>query len=807
MKRRISDHHPPHLFDSGERSMNARETNMQHPYGHFADDGGAFVVTDPATPRAFDNFLWNDSVFSCVQQTGVGYCDVQIGDKEAIKLYTGEGRVCDIEVFGRETLMSRLIYVRDNETGQFWNVGWEPVRRPYESYACEHGLGYTRITSQTEGIASSLLLFVPPGRESVELWRLTLANPSGRRRSLTVFAYNQYGIQYKWGFNSYGDTIYRGAWFDAGLNAMVIQKHPYIAPHQYLTGFFTADRPADGYDGSRDLFVGLYHTLNEPQAVAAGHCTNAPGSSESTVGVLQFNLELAPGQQEAIQLISGLTDAPAHIAEIRARCFGGFDALFAALQEEKAKLTARNAITTPDPHFNRLVNGWLKQQTLYGATWCRWGWMGYRDVVQHAGGISSFEPQRTRAVLLEALRRMNRNGLAVRGWNPLDTKSYSDSTLWLVYTLCWYLKETGDFALLDEPVPYLDGGEGSVLDHLHAAMTLLEESKGAHGLCLIKFGDWNDSLTGIGKQGRGESVWLSMAYIHAVDLMAGLLRHRGDAARTADYAVRCETMRAAVRQHAWDGEWFLRCYDDNGRPVGSHTCEEGKIFVNTQSWALIAGVADAGQTASMLAACDRLLMTEVGYRLVAPPYLKRDDFIGRISYLEPGICENGTIYSHGNAFMIYALLMHGYADKAYEVFRRISPGYLNSPEDPKRRAPAYVYANCFFGPEHRNRALQMEFTWVTGSVSWFYNAILDYMLGVRREYDGLTIDPALPSGWNEVRIVRTFRGRTFDVRIRRTGKGRTLKLNGKPVEGTFLSLSQCGETNDVDVTLPEEKPT
>lgn len=773
---------------------------MKHPYGHFHQDGMAFVVTDPATPRAFDNFLWNDSVMSCVQQTGVGYCDVQIGETEGIKLYTGEGRICDIEVFGRETLLSRVVYVRDNATGEFWNVGWEPVRKSYTAYACEHGLGYSHIKSTTSGIASSLLLFVPPGREAVEMWKLAVSNPGPSRRSLTVFVYNQYGLQYKSGFKSYGDMIYRGAWFEAGHNAMIIQKHPQVAPHAFLTGYLTADRKADGYDGSRDGFVGIYNTLSEPQAVVAGHCTNRPGSSEATVGVLQFNLELAPGQEETIRLLSGLTDAPERLTELRPRLFGSFDAQFDALKAEKAKLVARNQITTPDSYFNSLANGWLKNQTLYGATWGRWGWMGYRDVVQHAWGVSSFEPERARRVLVAALARQYRSGLALRGWNPLDTKVYSDSALWLVATACDYLKETGDFALLDEKVRFFDEGEGTVWAHLHAALDYLETNKGKHDLCLIKFGDWNDSLTAIGKAGRGESIWLSMAYVRGLELMTELGQRVGRKTEAADYHARAEAMRKAIRTHTWDGEWFIRCFDDEGRPVGSHTNEQGRIYVNAQSWALLSKVATPEQTEAMLKSCDELLMTDMGYRLVAPPYLKRDDYIGRISYLEPGICENGTIYFHGNAFMIYALLQNGQADRAYELFQRAAPGYLPDAKNPKNGAPPYIFANCYYGPEHRNRPFQMEFTWVTGSVSWFVNAILDYWVGVRREYDGLTIDPMLPSGWNDLKVNRTFRGKTFAVQVRRTGK-RSLTLNGREVDGKYVSLATCSERNVVDVTV------
>ncbi len=781
-------------------AVTRENVQSDYRYGRFSEDGMSFFVTNPATPRAFDSFLWNDSVMSCVHQTGVGTCDVQIDESEAIQVFAGVGRVCDVEVYGRDHLMSRLVYVRDNETGEFWNVGWEPVCREYDFYECEHGLGYTRITSETCGIRSSLLLFVPLGNDPVEVWELTHENVSGRSRDLSVFVYNQYSLTYMWGFESYGDMLYRGAWFEPSCNAMIVQKHPYIAPHGHLTAFLTADRPVDGHDGSRRHFVGDYSTLSAPEAVVNGACTNTPGSCEATIAALQFDISLGSGETEVTGLINGLADGLEQVENLASRYLSSIGETFEELRRTKRAMVEKNAVATPDPHFDRIVNVWLKQQSAFGAKWCRWGYMGYRDIVQHGMGVSSFAPDRTREILVAAIAHMNSSGVALRGWNPVDTKPYSDSTLWLVYTLTAYLKETGDIDFLHARVPYYDGGDGTVLEHIERALDFLERNKGSHGLCLIKFGDWNDSLTNIGKEGRGESVWLSMAYIHALNEMSGLYEFIEDGDKALYVQGRAESMRRAVRASSWDGKWFVRCFDDRGHPVGSHANEEGSIYLNTQSWAIIAGVDDPEQRRSMLDACRQNLMTKVGYRLLAPPYLTRDDHIGRISYLEPGICENGTIYSHGNAFMFLAQLMAGMGEEAYETFTCLTPGYMSSSDCPKQKCPPYVYANGHYAPEHRNNAMQVEFTWVTGSVAWWYNSVLEYMLGFRRDYDGITIDPCLPSAWPKASLQRNFRGKSFDVDIRRTGEF-SLMLNGCAVEGRYLPLSSCSDENLVEVTV------
>jgi cellobiose phosphorylase len=452
-----------------------------HKFGHFNSDGTEFVVTDPNTPRAFDNFLWNDAIFSNVQQTGVGYADYQVGDKEAIQLMTGVGRICDFDVFGRDHLMSRLIYIRDNETGEYWNVNWEPVGRKPESYTCTHGLGYSTIASTTDSIANSFRIFVPTGSDPVELWTLDTKNNSSRKRKLSVFVYTQFQFKFKWGFDSYGDMIFRSSVFSKDLNSIVAKKNPHRRPHDFLTGFLTADVPVAGFDGTRNAFVGLYNTLQNPQAVINGKCTNTPGSCDATIGALQFDLELNPGESKQINLILGATNSEAGVAAFRDKYFGQFESHLQALKKNKAAMIARNQVQTPDEHFNRTANAWVKQATLYGATWCRWGWNGYRDIVQHGFGVTTFEPQRTRSILLEALRYQYKSGLALRGWNPVDEKAYSDSALWLVFTLIAYLKETGDLALLDETVPFYDGGSATVREHIDQALNFLESNKGQHG--------------------------------------------------------------------------------------------------------------------------------------------------------------------------------------------------------------------------------------------------------------------------------------------------------------------------------------
>ena len=775
-------------------------------YGHFSEDGKEYIVTDPATPRQFDNFLWNKSLFSNITQTGTGYLDYQFGDTEAIQLLTGNGRICDFDVFGRENLMSRLLYIRDNESGVFWNVNWEPVCAEYERYACIHGLGYTVIDSVTAGIGGRFSVCVPDGSDAVELWKLSVTNLSGSRRNLSLFTYNQFQFRYKWGFDSYGDMLYRSAGFVPGVNAVVADKHPHIRPHNYLKGYLTADCPIDAWDGSRDAFVGLYGNLASPKAVREGRCHNIPGSSDATIGAAQFNFTLEPGGEKTICFILGAADSINGIGEMREKYLGEFDKAMEELKSAKEDLLCVHRVKTPDSYFDSLFNFWMKEQSLFGAAWCRWGWNGYRDIVQHAMGVASFQPERTKDIIRVAMRYQYESGLAVRGWNPLDTKPYSDCALWLCFTLAAYIRETGGTEILKERIPFFDHGETDVLGHAESALRFLEEHKGSHGLCLIKFGDWNDSLTAVGKEGRGESVWLSLAYGEALREIAGLYAFLGEEVKKKDAEKRRSNILAAVNANAWDGKWYLRCFDDAGGKIGSAENEEGRIFIEPQAWALITGAAGPERAADLTASCDELLQTGQGYKLLSPTFTRVDERIGRLSSLEPGICENGTIYTHCNIWMIMGMLRcgNGMAERAYEQFKRITALY-HTPEDHKDKCPPYVYANCYYGPDHRNNAYQMEFTWITGSIAWINRVTAEEFLGVKADYTGLVIQPGAPSAWGDYTYTRSYRGAAYEISFhKQQGRpcgGVRLTVDGKITEGNTVPVFSDGKKHYVDVEI------
>lgn len=778
---------------------------MEYKYGYFNESGDEFIITAPNTPRPFDNFLFNDACYANVHQTGIGCFDYQINGTEGIQLYTGVGRICDYDVFGKDHLYNRLVFIRDNETGEFWTLNWEPVCHPYQSYKCTQGLGYTIVENKTSDTLGTLRLFVPTGNDACEIWKLSVKNEGDKKRSYSVFTYSQIQFKFKWGFDSYGDTMYRGTRFDEGRNTFYMNKHPFIKPHNYLTAFMVADEKITGSEGCQNVFIGEYGTIASPEVVREGVSHNSIGSANATICSLRFDFELEAGENKDISMLLGAGECEDDSVRMAEKYLACQDEYFEATKKYYKDLYSKNHITTNDEHFDRLINFWGKHATHFGATWCRWGYNGYRDIVQHGFGVVSFKNERTKQILKEAIQNQYSSGMAVRGWNPVDTKAYSDSALWLEFTLTAYLRETGDVEFLNEVYPFRDEGEATVLGHMDRALDFLESNKGEHNLLLIKFGDWNDSLTGVGKEGRGESVWLSIAYAQALYEMAELAKFLGMPEKEQSYLARREAIKTAINENAWDGEWYRRCYTDNGSPLGSKENKYAKMFMEPQCWSLISGVASEERANTIIKAMNEHMATPVGYLLLTPSYKEFDPTIGRISSMEPGICENGTIYSHTNIWMILGLLKYGKADLAYELFKKIAPGYIiGDNTEIKNKCLPYMFSNCYFGPEHRNSAFQMEYSWITGSVAWYTNTMENYLVGLRPTYEGLVVDPHLP--FDKAKMTREFRGATYEISIsnpslKYKADSLDITVDGKKLDGVIVPDFKDGKKHTVVVTV------
>ena len=648
-------------------------------------------------------------------------------------------------------------------------------------------------------------IFVPTGSDPVEIWKLGIKNEGKGKRSYSIFTYSQIQFKFKWGFDSYGDTMFRCTRFDEGRNTFYMSKHPFIVPHNYLTAFMSADYKISATEGCQNVFVGEYGTIASPEVVREGVSRNSIGSANATICSLRFDVELEAGAEQTINLMLGAGDCEDVSLALTEKYLANQDKYFEETKKYYHDLYSKNHITTSDEHLDRLINFWGKHATNFGATWCRWGYNGYRDIVQHGFGVVSFKNERTKEILREAIKNQYASGMAVRGWNPVDTKAYSDSALWLEFTLTAYLRETCDLEFLSEVVPFRDEGEATVFGHMDRALDFLESNKGVHDLLLIKFGDWNDSLTGVGKEGKGESVWLSIAYAQALLEMAELAAHLGLKDKEANYLSRRESITKAINENAWDGDWYRRCYTDNGSPLGSKQNKYAKMFMESQCWSLVSGVASEERANTIIKAMDEHMATPVGYMLLTPSFKEFDPTIGRISSMEPGICENGTIYSHTNIWMILGLLKYGKADLAYDLFKKIAPGYVfGDNAEIKNKCLPYMFSNCYFGPEHKNSAFQMEYSWITGSVAWYTNTMENYLVGARPTYAGLVIEPHLP--FDKASMKREFRGATYEIEINNPEKKYKnvtveVTVDGAKIEGNIVPSFADGKTHKVTVNV------
>ncbi len=717
-----------------------------------------FIET-PEPQRRYDNMLYNEAYFMMIDQYGNGY-----GNHAS-----GEGYINNIVEH------DRIIYIRNNDNGEFFSVGFDPVFKDFQKFKCTQGLNYQIIENITDSIKVIWRIFVPVGKDPLEIWDFKIETTDSKKRNLSLFTCLEIPIQ---GVDTYGGPIYRLAKYFSEIEGIFVcgdaQKFDEIDFPKH-NGFITSNKTPVGYDASFEAFVGKRKTTKSPIAVETGKCGNSFASAIKTCGGLQFDFQLQDAEKYEMRFIVGACENLDSIKNFKEKYLTGnlenckfFDELKTDREEKMAKLQ----VETPCDSINNMLNSWAVQQAHYLATWCRWGYKGYRDIVQMSQGVLFWDQKLARKNLREALTHQYNDGFALRGWNPLDPLRYADCASWNISAITEYVKETGDFEFLDEVVPYFDEGEATVYQHLMQVMIRLHEDRGNHGLCLAFFGDWNDSLTGVCRKGKGETVWLSMAFCKCSLIMKELAEFLGkndDAKLMENWH---KEMADNINKNAWDGDWYLCALDDEGKPIGSHKNDEGKIFLNMQSWAQLGKVCDDEKWEIANQSVYKYLNSGWGLTLNWPTYTKPAPNVGRLSYLRPGICENGSVYSHGNAFYFLAFLDRNDADSALKVWEDIHPA---NPNRPFKNQPN-VFANGFYGPDHDYNPGMSEHIWTTGSASWLVPGVVENMIGLRRTYDGIIIKPCIPKDWETVKISREYRGTKYNVTINNPSlKGENVK--------------------------------
>lgn len=803
-------------------------------YGRFSEDASEFIITDPETPRPWVNYLTNEQYCAVISQCAGGYSFYKDCRSDRITRWAPENWHFDRP--------GRYLYIKEGK--QFWSATYQPTRVSPDFFEARHGLGYTHIKTRTRGIESTATYFVPVS-DPCEVWLFTITNSSNKTRQLEFFPYVEWllgdyhlELRYRNIMN-----LYNRVWFDEKSKAIFAKKTAAwgdlnIQPFSYQV-FFASSLPVHGYVTFKDAFLGRYNTEERPEMLSDDSFKNVPlCSGEDGVAVLRHRVSLKPKQSLTFTVVMGQA-SPKEVLPLITRYRNVTNAKeelkrVQALWRERILENVR--VETPDESFNQMMNVWVKYQLYICNFWSRSpsyyhegsGGRGYRDSCQDGEGILSINTEHAKQKILRIATLIRKDGTSAPGWSdttgPYGHRPNKDHPVWLTVTVSSYIKETGDVDFLKTPLSYLKDswirgwdvdhefrggpktdGEGSLFEHLWRNLDFTFSDVGERGLPLIGHADWNDAIDAAGIKLRGESVWLAQALVRSLKILAELAELIHETQKALELRKRAQVMTDRVNQRCWDGEWYVRGYTDSGSVYGSRVNREGKIFINTQSWALLADMVSPGQKEKVIASVLKYLDRPHGLALFFPAYSKWDPSLGRISMFSEGTKENAAIFCHATTFMVVAELMHGYGDIGYRHLKAIMPN-AQSDYDLYKTEP-YVYAEYLVGPENPTRYGEGAFTWVTGTAGWTFMAATEWLLGARRDYQGLRIEPCLPKHWKRCRIVRPFRGATYDIEISNPyglERGRPrVSVDGKELADNLIRPHQDGKVHKVSVVLEE----
>jgi len=783
---------------------------MDYTYGRFIDDGTAFLITRPDTPRPWLNHLSNELYGVCLSQLGYGYSYYRAEIALRVTAMTVDTYVPVDPPTGR------FIYLHDLDSKEAWPA--TPLANSefdkYDDYLCRDGLGEWQLGALRNGVHTTFHVFVPQTDDPVELWQLTFENRSRGARRLRFFP------QVEWYLSSHPATYtdvfaFNRARYDEKSGSIIATMTNPESCIMYGS-FMTGDYRPTGHDAGKTAFFGREGNLLSPEVPRLGRCRNSGAVAERMVGVVSGDLVLRPGEAKSVRLLLGVAENPRTVARLKRKYLAE-----GARERELEKLRARwrtilnvQCVKTPERAFNMAANTWLKYQLTHTAKWTRGLDRGYRDILQDSMGVAPFWPEYTRRRLLQTLAFQFSNGMAMRQWSeiggPHDLRMHRDSPSWVIWCLEQYLLQTGDFGLLQEDVPFFDGGSATVYEHTLRSVRILYQERGTHGLCLIGDGDWNDALNEIGKKGRGESVWLSCSAVVAARKVAELARHLGDTKVAREMTRKADALVKQINKVAWYKGQYTYAFDDDGSRIGCPDNPDGKLHLNVQTWAIFGGIADGEKRKRLFQLIDRRLDTPFGPVLIHPPYRKYQSYVGRISGMVPGMFENGAVYSHGVSMKVRADCHAGRGDKAFESFMKAQP--INPEHDRDRvLVEPFASTNFFLGPGSKERFGAALYSWHSGSTSWFFLEAHQYILGLRPEYEGLRIDPCIPSQWKEAEAWATVRGARYHLVVQNPqGRQRgvaELTVDGESVAGTLIPYRKAGATCEIVARLGQEVPT
>lgn len=809
-------------------------------YGFFDDERREYVINNPRTPWPWINYLGNEDFFGLISNTAGGYAFYKDAKFRRLTRYRYNNVPMDSG--------GRYFYIREGET--IWNPGWKPCKTELESYECRHGMGYTTLTGVHNGVKAELLFFVPLQTHG-EVHKLMLTNQGSGVKRLQIFSFLEWAL---WNAATDMENFQRN--FSTGeveVEGSVIYHKTEYRERRNHYAFYSVNQPIDGFDTDRESFFGLYNGFEEPQVVREGKPRNSVAHGWSPIASHYLEVELQPGESRELIFLLGyaendpqekwdnggaLNKRKAQEMIARFDSVVKVDSAFAALRNYWDQLLGNFRVKTGEVKLDRMVNIWNQYQCMItfcfsrSASYFESGigrGMGFRDSNQDLLGFVHQIPERARERIIDIASTQFHDGSCYHQYQPLTKKGnneigggFNDDPLWLILGTTAYIKETGDFGILDTAVPY-DNEEGSevpLFNHLTVSFDHVINNLGPHGLPLIGRADWNDCLNlncfshdpnesfqtteNRSEGSKAESLMIAGLFVVCGRDYAELCTRLGKDEEAARARTHVDRMVEAVKQHGWDGEWFLRAYDYNGYKIGSKENIEGQIFIESNGWCSMAGIGlEEGMTVKALNAVKERLDCEHGIVLNNPPYTKYYIEYGEISSYPPGYKENAGIFCHNNPWIIIGETVLGRGDRAWEYFRKICPSYSETISDLHKVEP-YVYAQMIAGKDAFKPG-EAKNSWLTGTAAWNFYTISQYILGIRTAYDGLIIDPCIPPEWEEYRVVRRFRGATYCITVKNPEKRmkgvRAITLNGKPVKGNLVPLQPVGSECMVEVIL------
>ena len=830
---------------------------MSKQYGHFDDANREYVITNPATPFPWINYLGNEDFFGLISNTGGGYNFYKDAKFRRITRYRYNSVPMDS--------VGRYFYIKEGET--IWNPGWKPCKTALDAYECRHGLNYTRITGAKNKVRASVLFFVPLGVKA-EIQRLTLTNESDETKCLKLFSYAEWCL---WNAATDGENFQRnlstgeveierakGEGTNGESWTAIYHKTEYKERRNHYA-YYSVNCPVDGYDTDRESFVGLYNELSEPSVVIDGKATDSLAHGWSPIASHFIEVELKPGESRDFIFVLGYEENPedekfeisgsrdhettklltslgekdhhiinktrAHEVIKRFATLEAVDKAFADLCALWDELLSKYRVESSDERLNRMVNIWNQYQCMItfcmsrSASFFESGvgrGMGFRDSNQDLVGFVHQIPSRARQRILDIAATQFPDGGCYHQYQPLTKRGnndigggFNDDPMWLIFGTTAYIRETGDFSILDEMVPWDNepGTEVSLMEHLRISFNHVVNNLGPHGLPLIGRADWNDCLnlncfsndpnesfqtTGNRTEGsKAESLMIAGLFVYCGKQFAELLKAKDEGLEAKGIEAEIEKMCKAVEQYGWDGEWYLRAYDFFGNKIGSHENKEGKIFIESQGWCGMARIgAELGMPERALDSAAKLLDSEHGMVLNWPAYTTYHIELGEQSTYPAGYKENGGIFCHNNPWVIIAQTEAGRGNDAWALYKKIAPAWI-ADQDLHKVEP-YVYCQMVAGKEAAKPG-EGKNSWLTGTAAWNWLTISQHILGIRPTYEGLMVNPCIPSDLKEYKVTRKWRDAEYIITVKNP--------NGKqrPDEPTVLPY-EPGK-HEVEITL------